>query len=322
MNILSLLRRYGGWGVSAVAIFTLAYIIDWHDFVQALQQANWILVLIAALFVTLAYTTFVYRWQYLISHISPVSYPQSFRNLMIGHMFNMVLPLRAGDLYRINFIRKLPGWNGGRAVATLLFERIADIATLSLVGLVLIAQIDLPKEMTVTLGILMALIFIFAAMTIVLGRFKRLVRYWAYRIGSWFSPKLARMLYRQTKHYIEASAIFYRANHFEGGLFFKTALISACAWSLNIIGIYFCLMAFNLIPTVLPALSVTVLTNFGLAIPSSPGAIGVFHGLAIFALSPWQVELNLAIAISIILHAISLLPLVLMGLGATLIKQK
>lgn len=312
------LRRYGGYLVSIFAIGTLAYIIQWNEFTTVLRMANWVLVFSGGLCVALAYATFAYRWQLLISHLTPVSYKQSFRNLMFGHMLSVVLPLRAGDIYRVNHIRKFPGWNGGRAVATLLFERIADIGTLSIVGLILLVKIDLPPEIRYTLAGLMSVILIFAALTMLLGRFKRLVRYWAYRTGKLVSPKTARLLNRQAAHYIEASAIFYQANHFQGGLFVKAALVSALAWSINISGIYLCLVAFSLVPAVLPALSVTVLTNFGLAIPSSPGAIGVYHGLAVFALSPWHVELNQAIAISIALHVISLFPLVLMGAGAAL----
>ena len=187
----SYLRRYGGYPVSILAIGALSYVVKWDDFTLAFSTANWALALAGALCVACAYATFAYRWKLLISHVNPMSYTQSFRNLMFGHMLNVVLPLRAGDIYRVNHIRQFPGWNGGRAVATLRFERIADVGTLSIVGLILLAKIDLPPEMRYTMAVLMSLILVFAVATMLLGRFKRLARYWAYRAGSLAPPKLA-----------------------------------------------------------------------------------------------------------------------------------
>jgi uncharacterized membrane protein YbhN (UPF0104 family) len=65
---------------------------------------------------------------------------------------------------------------------------------------------------------------------------------------------------------------------------------------------------------------VLTVTNLGAAIPSSPGLIGVYHYLAVLALSLWVSDKSEALAYALGTHGISMLLNVLLGTGC-LVKE-
>jgi uncharacterized membrane protein YbhN (UPF0104 family) len=54
------------------------------------------------------------------------------------------------------------------------------------------------------------------------------------------------------------------------------------------------------------ALLVIAATNLGAVIPSSPGALGIYHFMAVIALSVWRVDTSTAVAFAIAAHASSI----------------
>jgi uncharacterized membrane protein YbhN (UPF0104 family) len=61
---------------------------------------------------------------------------------------------------------------------------------------------------------------------------------------------------------------------------------------------------------------VLVVKNLGGAIPSSPGAIGVYEFLAILALSVWIPDRSLALGFAAVTHAANLCLALVLGLAA------
>jgi hypothetical protein len=54
--------------------------------------------------------------------------------------------------------------------------------------------------------------------------------------------------------------------------------------------------------------------HLGLAVPSSPARIGVFHYLCVLSLSVFGVEASLALAYGFVLHFVVVLPIIFAGL--------
>ena len=100
-----------------------------------------------------------------------------------------------------------------------------------------------------------------------------------------------------------------------------TRLLAALAWSVLIWTLYgavnyILLGAVGEQPSVLTALFLLVVLQLGVAIPSSPGRIGVFHYLGFQALSVFGVNGPTALSYTVILHLISVV--VPLALGAVL----
>jgi len=64
-----------------------------------------------------------------------------------------------------------------------------------------------------------------------------------------------------------------------------------------------------------------VVLQVGMAVPSSPGRIGVFQYLVILALSIFAVDKNVALGYSVVLYLVIYVPMVLIG-GYCLWREK
>jgi hypothetical protein len=73
------------------------------------------------------------------------------------------------------------------------------------------------------------------------------------------------------------------------------------------------------------AIVLVVVLNFGMLVPTSPGSVGVYQWLCVFALSLWGVGRQLALALGIVMQTVLFVPLYLAGLvwlvGATRSKS-
>jgi uncharacterized membrane protein YbhN (UPF0104 family) len=67
-------------------------------------------------------------------------------------------------------------------------------------------------------------------------------------------------------------------------------------------------------PPVAAALVVLIAVSLAAAIPSSPGAVGIYHAVAIVALSMWDVPVSMALAFALVTHAVGMA--LHIGLGA------
>jgi hypothetical protein len=76
---------------------------------------------------------------------------------------------------------------------------------------------------------------------------------------------------------------------------------------------YFLLLALNIQTPFSAALFVLVVLQVGSAPPSAPGKLGVYHYLAVLALSVFAVERGVALAYGVLLYLVALLSKVVIG---------
>jgi uncharacterized membrane protein YbhN (UPF0104 family) len=90
--------------------------------------------------------------------------------------------------------------------------------------------------------------------------------------------------------------------------------LTSLGWGM--LGLYLIIMiiAFHVPAPPEAALLVLVVTNLGAAIPSSPASLGVYHVLAVLALSVWNIDTAVAVAFAIGSHALVITMHILVGL--------
>jgi len=66
--------------------------------------------------------------------------------------------------------------------------------------------------------------------------------------------------------------------------------------------------------TMTQTLAVFILSALGMAMPSSPGAVGVFEAAVIFGLGIFKVDKELALAIGLLIHMMQYIPTTVSGL--------
>jgi uncharacterized membrane protein YbhN (UPF0104 family) len=89
--------------------------------------------------------------------------------------------------------------------------------------------------------------------------------------------------------------------------------LSASAWAVSGFAAICNVSAFHFEVPWYAGLCVMLLTNLGGLIPSSPGAIGVYHYLAMMALSLWAVSRDAAFGYALVTHAVSVSLILTLG---------
>jgi uncharacterized membrane protein YbhN (UPF0104 family) len=85
-------------------------------------------------------------------------------------------------------------------------------------------------------------------------------------------------------------------------------------WAGSILTNYFVLCALQIQATFLAAIVLAVILQVGVAVPSSPGKIGVFQYLAVLGLTLFGVAKSSALAFGLILHLLVFVPAAIMAL--------
>lgn len=89
---------------------------------------------------------------------------------------------------------------------------------------------------------------------------------------------------------------------------------SMATWALTVGFYVMVLLAFVDQPTVVEASFLTATTGLGMAVPSSPGAMGVFHSIARYALElPFGVPVETAVVVAFASHTFQYVVMCLLG---------
>ncbi len=292
--------------LSALCVALGVWAVNWSEALEALKHVRIEWTLLGVLVLCATFACYALRWRALLGDRPRLRFHQAFGYLVIGYMANAVLPLRPGDFLRAALIGGRHNASVAAALSSIVLERLFDVATVIALGSVLAIGLDLPRAVTIGLGtfasagILGGIAIVALSMRPgVLAALERRLR-----VSGW-----ARTLLRWLHPFADGLAVLHRARHFWPALFWNVL-----AWG-GMILYTACMIAALEIPVPpVAAVLVVVAISLGAAIPSSPGAIGVYHAIAVLALSVWGVPTALALAFALVAHGITIA--LHIGLGA------
>ena len=308
----TVLKLVLGLAVSVFFLYLAFRRIDPNKMGQALGAVRYPFLLIALLLLFLSHWLRAKRHRYFLEPIKPISTGSLFSALMVGYMANTLLPAHLGELVRAVLIGQKERIPKVSVLATIAVERIVDVfCLLILMGMTFIAY-PFPEEIRLS-GYLT---FVFAA---VLGAFflflkKRpekalsLVEAVSRPLSKKISDKLVELLGSFRDGLVPLQQPWHYA---------IVALLSVLVWACYA-GLFFVtLYAFDFVETYhLPwsaSLVVLVITTVSIVVPSSPGYVGTYHWLCMVALRLFGVSESPALSFAIVAHAISVLPVSLVG---------
>jgi uncharacterized protein (TIRG00374 family) len=278
--------------VSGIAVVTLVAVADPARALQVLLTADPIHLAAAAVVCCIGLVARAAASRELVG--GRVTLIVSFAALNIGYLANNLLPLRAGEAVRSVVLGRRSGIGiigGATAVAA---ERMLDIV---MAATILVASLPAVGLTTGWVAPVAAAAAAMAGVTLlaVIARRRGAVSSWLEpKLAS--RPRLARLIPRLT------SAL--------EGLAHPRRLIRAAfwlglSWGLGVALYWFVLRAFlPLAPLSWAAFGIGVLA-FGIALPSSPGAIGVYEASLVGALALCGVDSADALAFAVAAHALS-----------------
>jgi uncharacterized protein (TIRG00374 family) len=282
------------------------------------RRADPLLLLLAVVVTGLTYVLRAWRWQSLLAPIGPTHFRTAFRTTVIGFTASFILPARAGEVIRPYLLARQEGLNPASAFATIILERLLDLATVLLLFAVFVftaapgvLSAD-PAELAritfwggVSAGAAFAgLILLFA----LAGHPERLGRA-ALRIERFLPARLAHVVANLVETFVRGFAVMRQPARLAVALAQSFPLWMSIAG-----GIWLTSLAFHItFPYPASFLVMTILV-VGVAAPT-PGAIGGFHFAYKFAVTAFfGVPADRALGAATLLHAISFVPVTLLGI--------
>jgi len=308
LNLRHRWRFWVGTLLSLVALVWLAVTTDWAEAWLALKAADYRLVLMAVALNLLTIPVRTWRWRLMFPPLRRPAFRPLTSAMLIGQALNVFTPFRLGDLLQASLVENE---NTAFVLGTQMLRIALDLFVLAGLVLVLLFQVELPAwwrgpgELLLVTSVLalMGLVALIAGRKYIIRLLARLDARWPFSRG---------------RGGLVMGAEFLRSLEiFNQPILIMTLLAGTIIiWAIYAAVNYVLLAAVGAPLSWLAALFLLAVLQLGVAIPSSPGRVGVFHYLAVQVLAVFGVDQGMAVTYAVLLHLISvMLPA---GLGAIL----
>ena len=286
--------RIGVWVAVAACVVIFARRLDWNHVSHAFQGVDLGLAALASLFCVPSVAMQGLRWASLVRGIRRVPRFIPVAAIYVGQAASAFLPMRAGEAVRTELLSRATGIGRATAFGTVALDHSVNGVVMFAYAATLPALLPVPRWMAVVVWVGMA-----GAVGLVLT-----LLWLAKHPESMPTGRIANAVARVRSGLMAARNPRAVA---------QAALCSALAWSLEIVVTLLALAAFHL-PHGLPqAMGVIFGVNLALAIPAPPASLGSFELGAGTALVAFGGDPGHAAAFAIGLHAMQLLPALVMG---------
>lgn len=303
------LRLVLGTGLSLLFLWLAFRDVPLSQVAAAFSHANYRFVALAVALVLVSPLARAARWK-LLYHPDQkgLGCLRLAEVLLIGQMLNIVVPARLGEVARIYFVGKIESRSRARTLGTIAVEKWLDILVLLLLVLFIPVFVSLPpwfRDSRVSLAVF-ASAFLGVALTLSYGK-DRLVT--LVESVSRFLPEGWRARIHRATALALGSLDVLRSPWVGLRLQGWSLLI----WTLSISVNYVLFLALRLSLPFAAALFLVVVLQVGVAVPSVPGKLGVFHYLCALALAVFGLEKGAALGYAVLLYFVVFGPPSLLG---------
>ena len=306
--------------LTAVFLFFFFKSVDWNDVLANLTNVNLKYFLLALLIAPLHLLTRAIRWQYLIKYEKRgVSLFNRIAANAVGFTVNFIFPGRLGEIAKPLYLAQKEDIKKGFMIGTVVVERIFDIIICSmLLGLYLVSRPIFPSfyhagddaysllSFWGIFGISIATFLLFLILAVYFFKEKALSVF-AFLLRP-FSKKRSEKILNIFDEFIQGLKFF----HSVGNLFVYI-LLSVVVWLGITLFYWVFLLAYNIDVSYVSTFPYVFLTGVGASIPT-PGMVGGFHYFSKLGMTSFlNVESNLAVSITIAVHAVQLVVTCLIG---------
>jgi uncharacterized protein (TIRG00374 family) len=287
------------------------------DVWQQVQHARLDLLGVALGVVAATYWARAVRWRYLLVPIGPTRFRTVFRATVIGFAALGLLPARAGDVLRPYLVSRREGLSLSSTFATIVIERVLDlIAVLSLLAVYLGAAVGgtsmspaLLRSVVISSSLAGLLAVLLAGLLWVLASHPERIGGLVLAADRVLPHALARRLSRVARSFSGGLAVARRPRELVPAVMWSFGI-----WMLGAAEVWFVTRAFGMALPFTGSFLLQALLVIGVAVPT-PGGVGSYHEAYRFGMTTFFGASNAnAIAAAIVVHAISFVPVVLVGL--------
>jgi len=282
-----------------------------------MRQADARLIALSAAITLLTMVLRALRWQYLLAPIGHARFSAAFRTTVVGFAASAVLPARAGEVIRPYLLARQEGLSATATFATIIVERLLDavtcVALLASFGLFFdpgMGRADGGLYGLVAAGgaVVGALALAVLAVMFVAARDPEAVGRWAYKLEHLLPGRFTHALARGLLRFAEGLAVVRTPGRLASAL-----LLSFPLWLSIGAGIWAVTRAFGIEMPFTGSFLVIALLVVGVSVPT-PGGVGGFEAAVQIGLTSFYgVQNDRAVGAALVLHLVSLLPVVALG---------
>jgi uncharacterized protein (TIRG00374 family) len=268
---------------------------------------GWLPLSLAALLVSVVIRSA--RWRLFFDDPHKLSARLSFASLMIGVLFNILLPHRAGELTRIVAVHRGAGLSRVETGGTIVAERLTDTFVLGAIGLAFWPLLPNSRWVSlveiVCIGAVAGPVLAVVLLSRFRGHLPRMVQRLLNRVpyvGLERSHQFTQSLAAGTRMLLKPRRLF------------PIVLLGFLAWGSMGLANWLALQMFNFEIDAVPAMALAlVAVNFAVAIPVGPGAVGVFEAATQASLVAFGLSASDAFSYAVVAHALVVFPFILLG---------
>ena len=291
-------------GFSYVALSGINLSLAW----RALRASDYWWLVAALLAFALGTGARALRWRALFARerrppLGPVA-----DAMMIGYLYNNILPARAGEAARVVVLTQRSDTGSVEIVGTVVLERIYDIVTILVIFFA--TEPWLPKvswfgSAAVAAAVLAAAIVTAATLLAVYG--DRPLRLLLSPLKRWslFSGERLEHTLDELTHGLSGLR--------RVGLALEALALSLGAWMCTALCAYLVTRAFHLHLPFASGVLVAVAVGLAMILPSPPAAVGVYEGAALIALGAYHIGHSSALPYAVVLHLVNFVPFIVAG---------
>jgi uncharacterized protein (TIRG00374 family) len=297
-----------GVAVSIVAVVLVLSQADLGAALRLMSETDIRPVVFAVLVIITQLIVVSERWRLLLPPAAgrPANLLEVIRVVLVGYLGNLTLPGRLGEVIRSYLISRRHGMGLPETLGSVVLERAIDVAILAIVTFGFAALAGMPTWMLVLTGVAAILGGAFLLLVVTIGLVAPVAwirRLLPERIERPLEPALvtvSRLASGASGHHrrtrIATAALLTVVVSIQEGVVFW-----ACAVALGI-------------PLDLPsAYLIAAVTILATAVPSAPGYLGTFHAAAVATAVALGVSADAALALAILAHFVTTIPLAVGG---------
>jgi uncharacterized protein (TIRG00374 family) len=297
-------------GIASSALFLWLAMrgIDWSQFAAALRHTRYIYLIPAVVFTMLGHFSRAARWKYMMAPVKQCGIRPLWSATAIAFMVNNLLPARLGELVRAFVIGRSQNVSRSASFATIVYERVVDVFVLIILLWFCMVRISGPEWLARSAEVLVvfnvALFLLLWAMVRWRERFRILIA----RVVRPFPVETQRRMHDSADAFVVGLGVVSQPT-----AALPITLLSVAVWGCAVLGVWFCLLAFQLQLPPLTSVLMIVLISLGSMIPSAPAFLGTMQYACVIGLGVYGVERADALAFSAVYHATQFFPITLAG---------
>jgi uncharacterized protein (TIRG00374 family) len=294
--------------VSVIAGYLAFRNVQLNDVIAGIRQADSISVAIVLILLFGAQLLRSSRWGLLLEPLESFSQRLLLPITSIGFLFVWILPARLGEVARPYLLQQNSKVGLSPAMGSIVLERLIDSTFLVLLLTICLPALRLPG---LILSAFKGFVFILlvAVLLVLLGSlpaFRERVFQVVSKLlpASWsdFLTRIADTFYSGMQAVMSVKRLL------------SILALTSIIWGAGLAAFLVLFQAMDLRLGLLAGTTVLVLTCIGIALPAAPGFIGNYHYACVVAMGLFGVAKDTALAYAILLHFLTILVLVAMGL--------